>query len=132
MSKNHKGSRSDTELTAIRKLKLENQTLKKQISKLRKQLSRIDIDRYSNLKDMLEAQAAENNTFDAKIELEDLKQKWMCEACKEDYLRIIIIPRADGLFYIRKCASCNHRTKFKKFTDEISGIGTNGQPIRIA
>ena len=126
MGKSHKSSKSDTELTAIRRLKLENQKLKKQMSKLRKQLSRIDIDRYSNLKDILEAQAAEDNTFDAKIELEDLKQKWMCHACKEDYLRVIIVPRADGLFYMRKCASCNHRTKLKKYTDEIDGVAADG------
>jgi hypothetical protein len=124
-------SKSDTELTEIRKLKLENQKLKKQMGKLRKQLSRIDIDRYSNLKDIIEAQQAEDSGFDAKIELEDLKEKWMCHACKEDYLRVIIVPRADGLFYIRKCASCSHRTKLKKYTDEVDGVDSSGNPLII-
>jgi len=125
MGRGHKG-RSDSELTEIRKLKLENQKLKKQMGKLRKQLSRIDIDRYSNLKDMLEAHAAEDNTFDATVELEELKKKWACHKCKEDYLRVIIVPRADGLFYIRRCAACNYRTKLKKYTDDIDGVAADG------
>jgi len=128
MGRSHK-SRGDTELTEIRRLKMENQKLKKQMSKLRKQLSRIDIDRYSNLKDMLEAQAAEDSNFDAKVDLEDLKQKWICHECKEDHLRVIIVPRADGLFYMRKCASCDHRTRLKKYTDEVDGINTDGEPL---
>lgn len=131
MGKNHKGSHSDTELTAIRRLKLENQKLKKQMSKLRKQLSRIDIDRYSNLKDMLEEQAAEDENLDVKVELEGLKEKWVCHGCKEDYLRVVMVPRADGLFYTRRCASCHHKTKLKRYTDEVDGIGTNGQLVRV-
>lgn len=131
MGRSHKGSRSDAELTEVRRLRLENQKLKKQMGKLRKQLSRIDIDRYSNLKDMLEAQAAEDGDFDVKVELEDLKEKWLCHSCKEDYLRVIIVPRADGLFYIRKCASCSHRTKLKKYTDEVDGINSNGEKVII-
>jgi len=132
VGKNHKGNKSDAELTIIRRLKFENQKLKKQMSKLRKQMSRIDIDRYSNLKDLLEAQAAEDDSLDVKIELEDLKEKWLCHECKQDYLRIIIVPRADGLFYIRKCASCDHRTKLKKYTDEIDGIDSSGKQVAIS
>jgi aspartyl/asparaginyl-tRNA synthetase len=126
MGKNNKSGKSDTELTTIRRLKLENQKLKKQMSKLRKQLSRIDIDRYSNLKDIIEAQAIEDDGFDAQVDLEALKEKWMCHECKQDYLRVIMVPRADGLFYIRKCASCKHRTKLKKYTDDVNGINFDG------
>jgi hypothetical protein len=130
MGRSHKGSRGDSELTDVRRLRLENQKLKRQMSKLRKQLSRIDIDRYTNLKEMLEAQAAEDEGFDAKLELEQLKEKWICHECKNDYLRIIIVPRADGLFYIRKCP-CGHRTKMKKYTDEVDGLDSNGQHVAI-
>jgi len=130
MGRSHRGSHSDAELTTIRRLKLENQKLKKQMSKLRKQLSRIDIDRYSNLKDILEEQAAEDENFDVKIELEDLKEKWICHGCKEDYLCVIMVPRADGLFYMRRCASCFHKTKLKRYTDEVDGIGTDGQLVK--
>lgn len=130
MGKNRKGQ-SNTELTLIRRLKLENQKLKKQMSKLRKQLSRIDIDRYSNLKDIIETQAYEDEDFDITVELENLKQTWLCHSCKNDYLRVIIVPRVDGLFYIRKCPSCNHRTKLKKYTDEVDGLDSNGERLVI-
>lgn len=129
MGKRHRTSRNDTEFSEVQRLRYENDKLKKQISKLRKQLSRIDIDRYTNLKEMIEAQAAEDESFDGTMYLEELKHKWMCHECKEDYLRIIIVPRADGLFYIRKCASCNHRTKLKKYTEDVDGIGSDGKPL---
>lgn len=130
MGKNHKG-RSDTELSEIRKLKLENQKLKKQMGKLRKQLSRIDIDRYSNLREIIEAHAYEDESFDSSVYLEELKQKWLCHGCKLDYLRVIIVPRADGLFYIRKCPACDQRTKLKKYTDEVDGLDPSGRPLTI-
>jgi rubrerythrin len=128
MGKSHR-PKNDTELSEIRRLKLENQKLKKQMGKLRKQLSRIDIDRYSNLKDMIEAQAYEDDTFDAKVELEELKNKWICHSCKEDYLRVTIVPRADGTFYFRRCPSCLNKTKLKRYTDEVDGIDSSGKPI---
>ena len=127
MGRSHRNSRSDSEVSELRKLRLENQKLKKQISKLRKELSRIDIDRYANLKDMIEAQAAEDDSFDSKVQLEELKQKWACHECKQDYLRIIIVPRADGLFYIRKCGSCDYRTKLKKYKEGVDGISSDGK-----
>lgn len=111
----------DGELKVNRRLKLENDKLKKQISSLRKQLSRIDIDRYSNLKDIIEAQDEEDDNFDSKTALEDLKAKWECHECHEDYLKLIIVPRLDGTFYFRKC-SCGHRTKLKKYNDNVEGI----------
>lgn len=130
MGRGHSG-KSDSELSTIRRLKLENQKLKKQMSKLRKQLSRIDIDRYSNLRDIIEAHALEDEGFDAKLQLEQLKEVWLCHTCKKDYLRIIMIPRADGTFYIRKCPACDHRTKMKKFTDDIGGIDSNGDLLEV-
>jgi rubrerythrin len=129
MGRSHRSSRSDTEQTEVKRLRYENQKLKKQISQLRKQLSRIDIDRYTNLKEMIEAQAAEDESFDSKVQLEELKQKWMCHECNQDYLRIVIVPRADGVFYIRKCPTCSYRTKLKKYTDGIDGFNSNGELV---
>lgn len=131
MGRSRRNSRSDGEFSQIQRLRHENEKLKKQISKLRKQLSRINIDEYANLKEMIEAHSAEDENFDKKLHLEELKHKWTCHECKEDYLRIIIVPRADGLFYIRKCPSCNHRTKLKKYTEDVNGIGSDGQPLEV-
>ena len=131
MGRGHRGSRSDSELDEMQRFKLENQKLKKQIAKLRKELSRIDIDRYSNLKDMLEAQAAEDSNFDGVFELEKLKKKWNCNSCDKDYLRLIMVPRFDGLFYMRKCPSCEYRTKLKKYSDGVDGLDSAGQPVEV-
>ena len=130
MGRNHKGQ-SDTELSEIRRLRLENQKLRKQMSKLRKHLSRIDIDRYANLKEIIESQAAEDDGFDTKVELEYLKQKWLCHSCKQDHLRLILVPRADGVFYLRKCGTCTNRTNLKRYTDEVDGLDSNGEPIEV-
>lgn len=128
MGRGHRGSRSDTELKEVQRLRLENNKLKKQISKLRKELSRIDIDRYSSLKDLIEAQAAEDSSFDSAAELEELKRKWTCHKCNNDHMRVVVVPRADGTFYLRKCGSCSNRTKLQKYVDGIEGIFPNGTP----
>lgn len=127
MGKSARGSKSNTEISAMRRLKLENQKLKKQMATLRKQLSRIDIDRYSNLRQIIEAHALEDKGFDAEISLDKLKADWACNECKSDYLRIIVVPRADGTFYMRKCGSCKHRTGLKRFTNNICGLDSKGE-----
>jgi len=116
-----KGRRDGGEQKVNRRLKLENQKLRKQISSLRKQLSRIDIDRYSHLKDMIEAHDEEDSKFDSKVELAELKLKWQCHSCEQDYLKLIIVPRLDGTFYFRRC-TCGHRTKLKKYHDNVEGL----------
>ena len=110
------------ELKELQRLKYENQKLRKQISSLRKQLSRIDIDRYSNLKELVESQDKQDKQFDKKLELKKLKDKWICWECGRDHLRLIIIPRLDGTFYLRRCPTCSHKTKMKKYVDGIEGI----------
>ena len=128
MGRSHRKSRNDSEHSVNQKLKFENQKLKKQISQLRKQLSRIDIDRYSHLRDIIEAQ--DNEDHDLEAELYMLKKEWECHKCKNDHLRVVIVPRADGVFYLRRCPSCNNKTKLKRYTDSVAGIGTDGKPIK--
>lgn len=122
-----KGRRSvgDGELRAIRRLKLENQKLKKQISSLRKQLNRVDVDRYSYIHDMLDNQVDEDVQFERDRDLEDVKKKWECHTCARDYLRITIVRRADGEFYFRRCPTCLYKTRLKKFTNDIEGIDSD-------
>jgi len=129
MSRSRKGKRpvGDGEIKEIQRLKLENQKLKKQIASLRKQLNRIDIDRYQYIKDMLENQAEEDQQFEVDRELDDIKKHWECEVCARDYLRIIVIRKGNGVFYMRRCPTCMHKTKLKKFTHEVEGIDSEGQ-----
>lgn len=115
----------DGELRVNQRLKLENQKLKKQISSLRKQLSRIDIDRYQSLKDIIEAHDEQDIEFDSTMALDDLKRKWECHKCARDFLRLVIVPRVDGTFYLRRCPTCMHKTKLKKYNDDVEGIGSD-------
>jgi hypothetical protein len=121
--------KSDGEIKDIQRLKLENQKLKKQISKLRKELSRVDIDRYQHLRDLIESQDREDESFDSKVELENLKRKWECHTCGKDYLRLILVPRLDGTFYFRRCPTCMNKTKMKKYTSGVEGISLNDEVV---
>jgi DNA-directed RNA polymerase subunit RPC12/RpoP len=106
----------------IHRLQRENAKLKQSIQALRKTLSRVDIDRYQNLKEILESQEHFETKADKQYELDRLKKKWLCHKCGKDYLKLIIIPRLDKTMYIRKCQNCNHKTKSKPYTDDIEGI----------
>lgn len=122
--------RSDKELQEVQRLKLENQKLRKQIGSLRKQLSRIDIDRYTHLRDIIEAHEEEDDEFDSKVALKQLKSKWQCHDCGKDYLRLILVPRIDGTFYFRRCLSCGNKTRLKKYTPNVEGIGVDDELVQ--
>lgn len=116
--KNHN---KDADWSNDRKLKEENKKLKKQISTLRKQLSRIDVDRYQNLQELVEAQEREDKEFHATVKKQDAKTRWKCFSCEEDYLRIIVLNRLDGVFYFRRCPSCSKKTKVQRYHDGVEG-----------
>ena len=116
MRRNH----GDKELSQLQTLKKENEKLKKQVAQLRKQLARLDIDRYSNLKDLLEDHYEQE---DMKVALgEKAKQKWKCHECPEGTLKLVIITRKDGAFYFRKCSSCSKRTKTQRYHENVEGV----------
>lgn len=121
MGRQSRKQAKDADLKEIQRVKIENQKLRGQIASLRKQLSRIDIDRYTNLKEIIEAHDKQDKEFNKKQELKDLKDKWICHKCNEDHLKLIMIPRLDGLFYIRRCASCTNKTKMKRYVEGVEG-----------
>ena len=106
----------------LQKLQRENEKLKRTIQSLRKQMARIDIDQYQNLKEIIESQDSYNTEESKKDELKKLKEKWQCHDCARDYLKLIIIPRLDGMFYVRRCGNCGKKTKIKKWNDTVEGI----------
>ena len=55
---------------------------------------------------------------------EALKKEWACHDCGEGYLRIMLLPRMDGIFYIRRRSNkeCGNRTNAKKYTSDVRGI----------
>jgi len=117
-----KKDKKDRELKENQKLKQENQKLKRQISRLHKQISRLDLENFSTIREALEAQKKEDLVFVEETKQIDVKFKWCCHQCKEDYLRIVIISRPDGDFYFRKCPSCENKTRLKPFTEKVEQI----------
>lgn len=113
---------ADKELDQLQKFKYENKLLKRRIQALRKQLQRIDIDRYENLKDLIYKHSSEDLEEKIKNERKKLKEQWECYECKKGFMQIHTLSRRDGLFYFRKCTSCDNRTKTKPYNDEVKGI----------
>jgi len=102
----------NNEIDLLQRLKSENKRLKRIVSNLQKQLSRIDLDRYENLKELVDKQYRE----DMK---QSEKDKWKCYHCPTGQLKILIINRHDGTKYLRKCSNCSHRTKIQDYTKGI-------------
>ena len=115
--------RGDKERSKEQILKYENQKLRRQISSLRKQLARVDLDRYSQVRDIVEEHYAneevEINTQDM---LESLKDVWKCRECPDGYLEIIIYSKMGNPYYFRQCSNCSHRTKSQLHTPSVRGL----------
>lgn len=109
---------AEKELDQLQKLKYENKRLKRQIAALRKQIARIDIDRYENIKDIIERHHKEDLDERLLEEKKKLETKWECHECKRGVLVRHELMRIDGAFYYRKCNNCNHRTKVKPYKDK--------------
>lgn len=106
----------------LQKIKRENDKLKKQVSSLRKQLARIDINRYENLQDLIhkydKQEVEENIKNDAKTQ----ENRWKCHKCDSGILILKIFERADGIVYYRKCNGCPNKTTLKKWDESVEGI----------
>lgn len=113
---------SDGDYELLDKLKHENKKLKKQISALRKQIAKLDIDRYENLKELVDKHN-EQDLEEQKIKEEEfLNKKWQCHECHEGVLKLKILERRDGIWYYRSCNLCKNRTKLKRYNSEVEGI----------
>lgn len=119
-----KSRRGDKERSREQELKYENQKLRREVSSLRKQLARIDLDRYAHVRDIVQEHYAEEeveqNTQDM---LASLKNKWQCHECGIGHLEINLYTRADDTFYYRHCNNCSNRTKAQKYDPQsVTGI----------
>lgn len=123
MGKSQRGSR---EFTKEQKLIHENKRLKRQVSALRKELCRIDIDRYQNVKEVIEQHYQEDRQQEGLDILEVLKKEWACQepACL-GYLEIITYNKINDTWYYRKCNCCPHRTKSQRYSPDVKGIVKN-------
>jgi len=101
---------SETEL--LQKLKSENQRLKRERDALRKQLARVDLNQFQNLKETIDS-------YDRKDQEAEDRDNWECWTCRKGVIRLAIIERRNGAIYNRVCDNCGHKTKFKKYSDKV-------------
>jgi hypothetical protein len=108
------------------RLQYENEKLKKTISQLRKQIARIDIDRSSDIKEIVnkhyQQEEAEKYAEKERESLEELKRAWQCSKCGTGFLEIILLNKMNDLCYYRKCNECQNRTKLQKYNKNVRGI----------
>lgn len=105
----------DKESKLIDRLKHENQQLKRENAKMRRQMDRLNLDhdRYRTLRELVHKQTQESR--------KKPQEKWQCWECGKGTMRLILMPRLDGTFYLRRCdlKECGHATKLKKHTKDV-------------
>lgn len=125
MANKDRGDKDDD----LRRLKLENQKLRRQVSALRKQLSRASTD--ENNKELLEAQDRQDQEFEVEVAKKKLFDKWKCKVCGKDSLRVVMFGRPDGDFYFRRCPTCNNKTRMKRYVEgKLVGIDDEGNEVK--
>jgi hypothetical protein len=120
-----KRTHSAKELTQLQIIKRENDRLKRQISSLRKQFARLDVDRFKIAKELIEEHYTEDRADQGRQILDSLKQQWACKICADGYLEIFIYNRGNETYYYRICSSapfCLNRTKSQIYTPSVPGI----------
>jgi hypothetical protein len=122
--------RADKGSKEVQTLRYENQKLKKENARLRRQLQRVDLNRFQNLSELVNKKFKEDKIEAKSKKLEALKQKWECFSCGRGILRLMIYDHpVKGAMYFRKCdqAGCGHRTEMQKYTPEVEGITENDE-----
>lgn len=118
-----KSRRGDKERSREQELKYENHKLRRQVSSLRKQLARIDLDRHSYVKDIVDEHLADQEEITTTEEmLKSMKNEWKCRECGDGHLEIVLYGKMDETWYFRKCNGCPHRTKSQVYTPNVKGI----------
>jgi predicted RNase H-like nuclease (RuvC/YqgF family) len=116
-----KNRNCDKEFSDMQRLKAENKALKRQLSKVRKQIARMEIERVER-ENLLEEEERRVREVSKEKLTKELEEKWKCKSCEVDVMRLKIYSRLDGIFYFRKCDTCGNRTKSKEYHDEVEGI----------
>ncbi len=118
-----KTRRGYKEFSREQKLIHENKRLKREIASIRKQLARLDLDRHTYIKDIIERSYQLEEQKEGADILEKLKKEWHCRECARGYLEIICYNKPNETWYYRKCNNCEHRTKSQKYNPgKVPGI----------
>lgn len=114
-----KPKRSSRDYDILDKMKYENAKLKRENARLRRLLDRVDIDKYSHLRDFVKKQHQEEKALTNIQTHAKLLKKWSCFSCGAGVLKPYMIERRDGLKYYRACTVCSKRTKLKSYTENV-------------
>ncbi len=121
-----KTKRSDREFTREQKLIHENRILKRHVASLRKELARVDLDRFDNLKQTIDQHYQEDRKQDGLDILEKVKKEWACkESGCNGFLEIFLYNKINSTYYYRICSEaprCKNRTVAQKYSPEVKGI----------
>lgn len=116
-----KNTRGDKEYTRLQTALNENRKLKRENASLRKALSKLDLDRHSYVRDIVQEHYAREDSEQTMQAIESSKSFWKCRECHEGHLEIIEYPKMGISWYYRKCNNCTHRTKSQKLTADVKG-----------
>jgi len=114
-----KNTRGGKEFNRLQEALHENKRLKREISSLRKQLARLDLDRHSFVKDIIDEHYEQEES--EKI-TQRIKEEWKCKQCGVGYLEINLYTKVNETWYFRKCNFCPHRTTSQQYIpDKVQG-----------
>lgn len=123
MARNTRGSK---EYSREQRLSKENKHLKREIARLNKILARLDLDRYSTIKEMVQEHTMADKAEKTQDLLESLKAEWKCHKCEEGHLEIVVFSKLGNPWYFRSCNSCSNRTLSQVYdSSKVKGIIKN-------
>jgi hypothetical protein len=111
--------RGGGEYDLLDRMKHENQKLKRENARLKKLLNRVDLERFSNMQEVVEKQHKEDLAMDKAKGRKRLEARWKCHKCSDGVLKPYAVERRDGLFYYRSCTLCPNRTKLKPYKEGV-------------
>jgi hypothetical protein len=114
-----RSARTDNEFSSEQKIAHENKKLKLQIARLKKQIDRINSGWCPGCLQKHEAEGTE--PMPPKVENigKKVKKDRTCHKCQSDTLRIVMYTKMGEPWYLRRCPSCGHRTRGKKYTPDV-------------
>jgi hypothetical protein len=124
-----KNTRGVKEFTREQRLAKENIQLKRELSYLRKQISRLDLEGLEAAKQALfdreEKERISEDLGDSNSNLEQLKKTWKCNSCQNGWLEITTYHKAGETWYYRRCSdpACKKRTVGQRYNEQsVRGI----------
>lgn len=105
------------------RLERENKQLRRSYAGTRKQFARMDLDRHSYVKDIIDEHLKdEAESIDSGKLLLEMKSKWRChESSCSGHLEIVVYSKMGVPFYFRQCSECKNRTKGKTWHPGVEG-----------